>query len=91
MSVGCQNGCHIWTLSSGAATRTAVQNGITADVSVVNDLARLERIDPVAAAAVVERVGDDPDLNMRNEVRTELKSAKTLKVGGKNPRQKLNY
>lgn len=76
-------------IESGAATRTAVQNGITADVSVVNDLARLERIDPVAAAAVVERVGDDPDLNMRNEVRTELKSAKTLKVGGKKPTSEI--
>ncbi len=69
-------------IETGGATRTAVQNGVTADVSVVNDLARLERIDPAAAAAVVQRAEADPDLNVRNEVRTQLKSTKTLRIGG---------
>ena len=69
-------------IEAGGATRTAVQNGITADVSVVNDLARLERLDPAAAANVVQRAEADPDLNVRNEVRTELKTTKALRIGG---------
>lgn len=69
-------------IEAGGATSTAVQNGITADVSVVNDLARLERLDPAAAANVVQRAEADPDLNVRNEVRTELKTTKALRIGG---------
>ncbi|WP_260456094.1 ParB/RepB/Spo0J family partition protein [Pseudomonas baetica] len=69
-------------IEAGGATRTAVQNGVTADVSVVNDLARLERLDPAAAAEVVQRAEADPDLNVRNEVRTQLKTTKTLRIGG---------
>lgn len=69
-------------IEAGGATRTAVQNGVTADVSVVNDLARLERLDPAAAAGVVQRAEADPDLNVRNEVRTQLKTTKALRIGG---------
>lgn len=72
-------------IEAGGATSTAVQNGITADVSVVNDLARLERLDPAAAANVVQRAEADPDLNVRNEVRTELKTTKALRIGGAKP------
>lgn len=49
---------------------------------MVNDLARLERLDPAAAAEVVQRAEADPDLNVRNEVRTQLKTTKTLRIGG---------
>lgn len=69
-------------IENGAATRTAVQNGVTADVSVVNDLARLERLDPAAAAGVVQRAEEDPDLNVRNEVRTQLRTTKAIRIGG---------
>lgn len=79
---------YIDAIESGGATRTAVENGVTADVSVVNDLARLERIDPAAAAEVVQRAEADPDLNVRNEVRTKLKNTKTLRIGGGNPKPK---
>ena len=75
-------------IESGGATRTAVQNGVTADVSVVNDLARLERLDPAAAAEVVQRAEEDPDLNVRNEVRTQLRTTKAIRIGGGKPKAK---
>ena len=67
------------------ASRTAVQNGVTADISVVNDLARLERLDQAAAVELVQRAEEDPDLNLRNEVRTQLRTTKALRIkpGGK--------
>lgn len=49
---------------------------------MVNDLARLERLDPPAAADVVQRAEADHDLNVRNEVRTQLKTTKALRIGG---------
>lgn len=62
------------------ASRTAVQNGVTADISVVNDLARLERLDQAAAVELVQRAEEDPDLNLRNEVRTQLRTTKALRI-----------
>lgn len=68
--------------------RSAVESGVTADVSVVNDLNRLEAADPQAAAALVKRAEDEPDMNLRTEVRAELQrakgtGAKAIRMGGK--------
>lgn len=76
-------------LKHGSATRMAVESGVTADVTVVNDLARLERLDPKAAAEVVQRAEEDPDLNVRQEVRDQLRDTKALRVeDGKKPAPK---
>lgn len=68
--------------------RAAVESGITADVSVVNDLNRLEKADPQAAAELLKRAEAEPELNIRTEVRGELQrakgtGAKAIRIGGK--------
>lgn len=75
-------------MEADGAGRAAVESGITADVSVVNDLNRLEKADPQAAAALLKRAEDEPDLNIRTEVRGELQKAKgirpkAIRIGGK--------
>lgn len=60
--------------------RAAVESGVTADVSLVNDLNRLENIDKTAAAELLSRAENDPELNLRNEVRTGLKRAKAIRI-----------
>ncbi len=47
----------------------AVLDGLTADISAVVELGRLEKQDPAAAAAVVETVRQDPVINVRQAVR----------------------
>lgn len=57
--------------SEGQASE-AVTSGVTADITAVNDLARLEQIDPEAAKSLVEQVKDNPDVNVRKAVREKL-------------------
>ncbi|KAF1010599.1 MAG: ParB/RepB/Spo0J family partition protein [Burkholderia sp.] len=54
----------------------AVASGVTADITVVNDLHRLEKADPTAAKAVIEQAKADPSTNVRKAVREKLQDAK---------------
>lgn len=65
-------------MDAGGVARGAVEAGITADITVVNDLGRLERLDPAAAARVVAKAEQDSDFNVREEVRNELREVKKL-------------
>lgn len=76
---------YLVNITKPGASREAVARGITADISTVNEISRLEKIDPQAAADLIDRAEDDSDLNLRNEVRTTLRQTKALRVhsGGK--------
>lgn len=54
----------------------AVTAGITADISAINDLHRLEKADAKAAKEIVELAEADPALNVRKAVREKLKETK---------------
>lgn len=71
---------YLAVMEKDGAGRAAVEAGITADVSVVNDLNRLEIADSAAAAELIRRADKNPDMNLRNEVRTELKRTKGIRI-----------
>ncbi|MEX3557242.1 MAG: ParB/RepB/Spo0J family partition protein [Burkholderia sp.] len=54
----------------------AVAAGVTADITAVNDLHRLEKADPAAAKAVIEQAKADPSTNVRKAVREKLQDTK---------------
>ncbi|UKD18076.1 ParB/RepB/Spo0J family partition protein (plasmid) [Burkholderia aenigmatica] len=54
----------------------AVAEGVTADITTINDLHRLEQVDPAAASAVITQAKANPDGNMRKAVRDKLKEAR---------------
>ncbi|HFT8010348.1 TPA: ParB/RepB/Spo0J family partition protein [Burkholderia cenocepacia] len=69
--------------ADGHASR-AVAEGVTADITTVNDLHRLEKVDPDAAKAVIEQTKTDPSASMRNAIRSKLKEVKPkAKTGSK--------
>jgi ParB family chromosome partitioning protein len=83
---------YLETMDADGAGRMAVEAGITADITLINDLNRLERLDPEAAKRLVGRAQAEPDLNFRDEVRTELREVKKLQAVGspeKKPKQKI--
>ena len=54
----------------------AVAAGVTADISAVNDLHRLEKLNPSAAQAVIAQAKADPGTNVRKVVRESLQEFK---------------
>lgn len=54
----------------------AVAAGVTADITAVNDLHRLEKADPDAAKDVIAQAKEDPTINVRKAVREKLKDTK---------------
>ena len=56
----------------------AVVSGVTADITVVNDLHRLEQANPGAAKAVIEQARADPNTNLRMAVREKLQDVKPV-------------
>ena len=80
---------YLENVTSDGASRDAVTKGITADISTVNDLARLDRLDNEVAADLLQRADANPDMNLRTEVRTALRTTKALRVhGGAKPKPK---
>lgn len=80
---------YLENVTSDGASRDAVTKGITADISTVNDLARLDRLDNEAATDLLQRADANPDMNLRTEVRTALRTTKALRVhGGAKAKQK---
>jgi len=67
--------------ADGHASR-AVAEGVTADITTVNDLHRLEKVDPDAAKAVIEQTKTDPSASMRNAIRSKLKDVKPKEKTG---------
>ncbi len=67
---------YLEALNSGGAAVQAVQEGVTADVTTLTDLAKLERQDAAAAQAVIQQAKAEPGLNVRTAVRARLKQAK---------------
>ncbi|WP_217445735.1 ParB/RepB/Spo0J family partition protein [Burkholderia metallica] len=69
--------------ADGHASR-AVAEGVTADITTVNDLHRLEKVDPDAAKEVIEQTKTDPSASMRKAIRSKLKDVKPkAKTGSK--------
>jgi len=73
---------YLENVTTDGASRDAVTKGITADISTVNDLSRLDRLDSNAAADLLQRADANPDMNLRTEVRTTLRNTKALRVHG---------
>ncbi|EPS3502464.1 ParB/RepB/Spo0J family partition protein [Pseudomonas aeruginosa] len=71
---------YLVNVTKEGAGREAVARGITADISTVNDISRLDKLDPQAAADLLERAEGNEDLNLRQEVRTTLRNTKALRV-----------
>lgn len=63
-------------VTTEGAAQLAVEAGLTADVSTVNDIARLEKADPQAARALVESAATEPGMNLRRAAREALKETK---------------
>lgn len=74
-------------MAADGVAREAFDAGITADITVINDLGRLERLDPVAAKRVVKKAEEDIELNVREEVRTELREAKKIRGVPNSPKK----
>ena len=71
---------YLVNVTKEGAGREAVARGITADISTINDISRLDKLDPQAAADLLERAEGNEDLNLRQEVRTTLRNTKALRV-----------
>lgn len=54
----------------------AVAEGVTADITTINDLHRLEKINPEAAKEVIDQAKTDPGANIRKAIRGKLKDVK---------------
>jgi len=63
----------------GGVASKAVIDRVTADITAVNDLDRLEKTDPAAAESVIEQAKADPNANVRKMVREKLQGAKKNK------------
>ncbi|KUY84962.1 chromosome partitioning protein ParB [Burkholderia cepacia] len=63
-------------VETGGLASAAVASGVTADITAVNDLHRLEKADPASASAVIEEATADPSTNVRKAVRDKLRDAK---------------
>jgi ParB family transcriptional regulator, chromosome partitioning protein len=61
--------------TDGVASK-AVSEGVTADITAVNDLDRLEKADPAAAESIFEQAKADPNTNVRKVVREKLQRTK---------------
>nr|WP_200756018.1 ParB/RepB/Spo0J family partition protein [Pseudomonas aeruginosa]BCQ06443.1 hypothetical protein [Pseudomonas aeruginosa] len=57
---------YLVNVTKEGAGREAVARGITADISTVNDISRLDKLDPQAAADLLERAEGNEDLNLRS-------------------------
>ncbi|MEW4339721.1 ParB/RepB/Spo0J family partition protein [Chromobacterium vaccinii] len=84
------------TVEAGSHAGNAVLDGLTADISTVNELNRLERQNPEAAKSLVDQARENPDMNLRQAARSSLKQEKQkandttpvlsdLTGGGKSP------
>ncbi|PEH40483.1 partition protein B [Burkholderia gladioli] len=66
-------------VSVKGAAQLAVKAGLTADVSTVNNIARLDKADPGAALALVKSAAENPGMNLRTATRDALKETKAAK------------
>jgi ParB family chromosome partitioning protein len=66
-------------VETGGVASKAVIDRVTADITAVNDLDRLEKTDPAAAESVIEQAKADPNANVRKMVREKLQGAKKNK------------
>lgn len=76
---------------SSPATKM-VENNMTSDVTAINDMAKLGKLDVGAAFGVLDQLALDPDANVRQTVKDKLKETKDgSKVNGKkNVKKKQN-
>ncbi|MCA8325912.1 MULTISPECIES: ParB/RepB/Spo0J family partition protein [Burkholderia] len=68
-------------VEAGGHASQAVTEGVTADITTINDLHRLEKVDPAAAQAVIEQAKTDSGANVRKAIRGKLKDAKPSTKG----------
>ncbi|RQV00351.1 ParB/RepB/Spo0J family partition protein [Burkholderia cenocepacia] len=69
-------------VETGGHASEAVAAGVTADITTINDLHRLEKVDPAAAQAVIEQAKTDSTANVRKAIRSKLKDAKPSRKAG---------
>lgn len=75
---------YLEAVESQPVVQRAIEEGVTGDITTLNELNRLARIDPDAAATVINQATEEPSQNVRQNVREKLKE----KSQGKKPRQK---
>lgn len=69
------------TMEAGGQASVAVTEGVTADISTVLEIRRLEKASPQAAAEFIEEAKADPNMNLRKAVREKRKEvAKQVKA-----------
>ncbi len=66
-------------VETGGVASKAVIDRVTADITAVNDLDRLEKTNPAAAESVIEQAKADPNANVRKMVREKLQGTKKNK------------
>lgn len=76
-------------VEAGGHASQAVAEGVTADITTINDLHRLEKVDPAAAIAVIEQAKADPNVSTRKAIRSKLKDAKPSGKAGSNPNSRM--
>ncbi|MBW5284093.1 ParB/RepB/Spo0J family partition protein [Burkholderia gladioli] len=77
-------------ITTDGAAQQAFNAGLTADVSTVNEIARLDKADPEAARALVESAAADPGMNLRRAAREALKETKATNATPNAPKKSGN-
>lgn len=78
---------YLEAVESQPVVQRAIEEGVTGDITTLNELNRLARIDPDAAATVIDQAAAEPSHNVRQNVREKLKEKSQGKKTRKHAQQ----
>lgn len=78
------------TMEAGGQASMAVTEGVTADISTVLEIQRLEKANPQAAAEFIEEAKADPSMNLRKAVREKRKEVASQAKAGPSQKQEAD-
>ncbi|WP_323011524.1 ParB/RepB/Spo0J family partition protein [Castellaniella sp.] len=67
---------YLTAVESDPVVQQAIEQGVSSDVTTLNELSRLAKQDPAIAEDIVSQAAADPGRNIRQEVRDQLKKKK---------------
>lgn len=76
---------YLEAVESQPVVQRAIEEGVTGDITTLNELNRLARQDPDSAASIVAQAIQEPNTNLRKNVRERLKNVKPGPVESKQP------
>lgn len=72
-------------IESQPVVQRAIEEGVTGDITTLNELNRLARQDPDSASLIVDQAVQEPNTNLRKSVRDKLKDLKPEPVKRSTP------